>query len=205
MIKQYIAIAVIIIAIAALCLLGFRACVKESGVAEAPDEQVTETRAVIDSIRSIGQWELTSIDMNVEVDTMQKRWLGLVKDNLRRRYYGTLSIGIDMAAAAPDCYRPANADTVYVTLPDVALLDTNFIDESQTEILSSQNDDFERNSQVKKEMLARARHKMMSAATSDTTLVRCRQRATDALTRRLQGIGYKAVIVRFTPNGKQQE
>ena len=48
-----------------------------------------------------------------------------------RRYYGTLRLGIDLRDCSEEWIR-TEKDTIYVTIPEVRLLDYNFIDEAKT-------------------------------------------------------------------------
>lgn len=188
-------------ALAAVVLLavlwfGLRWAMKETGISTSQEERVEQTAAVMDSIRSIGQWELAYIDTNVQVDTVARRWLGLVKDKLQRRYYGRVSVGIDMRRL-PEEWCVRKEDTVWVILPDVCLLDSNFIDESRTELVLSEDDDLEADKTMKKAMLERARQKMIDAALTPKVSSDARRLATDRMSERFRAIGYGKVVVEF--------
>ena len=177
--------------------LWLRGVVNDSDITlSATDERAEMTPAVIDSIRSIGQWELSTVVLTTEVDTVQKRWLGLVKDHLKRSYTGRMSVGIDLTRLAPQCHT-VEADTIRITLPDVCLLDSNFIDESKTRVIVSDSETMEHDAGISKAMLAKARQRMRHDGVTPDVLSQCRRRATDEITRRLTDIGYKKVIVSF--------
>lgn len=188
-------------ALAAVVLLavlwfGMKWMLKDTGISTSQEERVEQTKAVMDSIRSIGQWELTYVDTNVQVDTVVKRWLGFVNDKLQRRYYGRLSVGMDMQKLPEDwCVR--TKDTVRLMLPDICLLDSNFIDESRTVLVLSENDDIEADKSIKKAMLERAKSKMIQTAVTPRVVSDARRLATDRMSERFRAIGYETVVVEF--------
>ncbi|MCM1078600.1 MAG: DUF4230 domain-containing protein [Bacteroidales bacterium] len=194
--KRYLYMALAAVALLAVLWLGMKWMLNGSGISTSQEERVEQTAAVMDSIRSIGQWELTYIDTNVQVDTVVKRWFGFVNDKLQRRYYGRLSVGIDMQKLPEEWCLRSN-DTVRLTLPDVCLLDSNFIDESRTVLVLSENDDIEADKSMKKAMLERAGEKMIRTAVTPQVLSDARRLATDKLSRRFQAVGYEQVIVEF--------
>ena len=194
--KRYMYMALAAVVLLAVLWFGLRWAMKETGISTSQEERVEQTAAVMDSIRSIGQWELAYIDTNVQVDTVARRWLGLVKDKLQRRYYGRGSVGIDMRRLPEGgCVR--KEDTVWVILPDVCLLDSNFIDESRTELVLSEDDDLEADKTMKQAMLERARQKMIDAALTPKVSSDARRLATDRMSERFRAIGYGKVVVEF--------
>lgn len=195
--KLYSILALLATAILLGAWLWLRGVVNDSSVSlSAIDERASMTPAAIDSIRSIGQWELSTVVLTTEVDTVQKRWLGLVKDRLKRSYTGRMSVGIDLRRLAEQCHT-VDADTIRITLPDVCLLDTNFIDESKTRILVSDSEKMEHDAGIAKAMLSKARERMRRQGLTQDVMEQCRHRATDEITRRLTDIGYKKVVVSF--------
>lgn len=194
--KKYLYMALAAVVLLAVLWLGARWALKSTGVSTSQEERVEQTKAVMDSIQSIGQWELTYIDTNVQVDTVVKRWLGLVSDKLQRRYYGRLSVGMDMQKLPEDwCIR--RKDTVRLTLPDICLLDSNFIDESRTVLVLSENDDIEADKAMRKAMLERAKRKMIQTAVTPQVVSDARRLATDRMSERFRAIGYETVVVEF--------
>lgn len=198
-IKQYLVILFAFITVALLAYFMLAYIFRDTKVEAVAEEQIDQTPAVLDSIRSIGQWEVTSMDMNVVVDTIKKRWLGLVKDKVQRRYHGRLSLGIDLSKlpqANEACYT-RDKDTITLILPDVCLLDTNFIDESRTETLVNEDEEFSQQPEVRQAMMQRAKRRMMSDAMSPKNIAECKRQVTDQMSRRFQTIGYKKVVVAF--------
>ena len=90
-----------------------------------------------------------------------------------------------------------SGDTISLVMPDVCVLDSNFIDETKTEILRSDNDDFESRPDVRKAMAERARKKMLAEGLSPVTVSECRHRAEKEVSERLKQIGYAKVEIRF--------
>lgn len=194
--KQYLYMALAAVVLLAVLWFGMKWMLKDTGISTSQEERVEQTKAVMDSIRSIGQWELTYVDTNVQVDTVVKRWLGFVNDKLQRRYYGRLSVGMDMQKLPEDwCVR--TKDTVRLTLPDICLLDSNFIDESRTVLVLSENDDIEADKSIKKAMLERAKSKMIQTAMTPRVVSDARRLATDRMSERFRAIGYETVVVEF--------
>ena len=194
--RFYITAALLCLAVGVAAYLALRSVFSGSSLTTEAEERIERTPAVVDSIRSIGQWELASVELSVDVDTIRKRWIGLVKDEVKRRYTGKLSIGIDMTQLHDSCYA-VSGDTITVTLPAVGLLDTNFIDESRTRTLIADNEEFADNPQVKKAMLEKARRRLAAQGADSKTIADCSQRAASEVTDRFSAIGYATVVVLF--------
>ena len=194
--RFYITAALLCIAVGVAAYLALRYVFSYSSLTTEAEERIERTPAVVDSIRSIGQWELASVELSVDVDTIRKRWIGLVKDEVKRRYTGRLSVGIDMTQLQDSCYA-VSGDTITVTLPAVKLLDTNFIDESRTRTLIADNEEFADNPQVKKAMLEKARRRLAAQGADSETVAECRQRAAAEVKERFSAIGYSTVVVVF--------
>lgn len=195
-IKHYVILGVLLIAICVAAFIGVRSLFAESSAGTTVQVRTEMTPVAIDSIRSIGQWELASIEVSTVIDTVQRRWMGLVKDKLKRSYEGRMSVGIDMEKL-PEKWYHTDADTIFIVFPEIGLLDSNFIDESMTKVIISENEDFEQNGKVKKEMLEKARNRMISEGITSLTLADCKQKAVKEMTERFKAIGYKNVVVDF--------
>ena len=90
------------------------------------DQHIDITPQQIQSIQSIGQWEFLAINDEEIVDTVRERFFS--DNELVRIYYGTLRLGIDLHKAKPRWLRVENDSVVVATLPNIELLDRNFID-----------------------------------------------------------------------------
>ena len=89
----------------------------------------------VESIKSIGQWEFLAISNEEIMDTVrQHKVLGHVvsEDELTRIYKGTLRLGIDMRKLK-EGWIEMQGDTAVAVIPDIELLDKDFIDEAGTE------------------------------------------------------------------------
>lgn len=202
-IKQYLILAVLLIAICVAAFIGVRSIFAESGAGTETEERTQMTPVVIDSIRSIGQWELASIELTTTIDTVQKRWMGLVKDKVRCSYQGRMSVGIDMKTL-PEKWYHTDKDTIFLRYPDICLLDSNFIDESMTRVVLSENDDFAQNAKVKKGMLEKARSRMIKEGITSLVVAECKEKAVRETTERFKAIGYKNVVVDFGTDGAKE-
>lgn len=188
--KLYVIAVVAAITVVVVAWLLLRPAVEESGVETvATNEQVTSTRAVLDSIRSIGQWELMSIDAKVDVDTTGKAMMGLMDTKLQRRYHGRISIGIDLQKAEI-------RDSMFI-LPHAAVLDNDFIDESLTELIVCENQDMEQSPAIKAAMLKKAKRMMLRDVVKPSILADCDKKAAEDVRKRLESLGVKYVSVTF--------
>ena len=95
------------------------------------DPFIDLTPQQIRKIEEIGEWEFLTVQQEVVTDTLRK---GLFSDDrLVSIYTGTLRFGIDLRLTSPD-WITSHADTVFLKLPKVRLLDRRFIDETRTRI-----------------------------------------------------------------------
>ncbi len=102
---------------------------KQPIVSVGTNGNTVSTPMEVENVKSIGQWEFLTLSDEEIVDTVRH---GLFGDNeLSRIYYGTLRLGSDLGKAGDDFVR-ANNDSVVVTLPEITLLDNQFIDEART-------------------------------------------------------------------------
>ena len=200
----YLVAIVAFLSIAAATYFALRHVTRHDEVAIVQEEQVDETPALVDSIRAIGEWQLTYLDIETQIDTVRSRWLGLVHDKVVRRYYGHVSLGIDMQKLSADWYY-RHGDSISLTLPKVRILDQNFIDESRTKLVEADDDEFEQDPQTKQDMLDRAHRIMLQRASTHEVLSKAERQATNRLTRRFQNIGYKHVEVYFGDTSAAKE
>ncbi len=113
----------------ALVLLWVICSIDKNMVTAGRTEKVMLTPTQIKSIESIGEWEFLAVSDEEIVDTVKH---GLFSDaELIRIYYGTLRLGIDLGKVRKDWLR-IEGDTLYACLPQVCLLDSDFIDEART-------------------------------------------------------------------------
>ena len=119
------AVAVLLIAVS----FWLKSVTKDSHVDFGTDTAIDMTPTQIQSIKAIGEWEFLSVSAEELVDTVRK---GLFRDDeLVRIDYGTLRLGVNMHQVKRGWLQVAG-DSVTVTLPQVGLLDKDFIDEART-------------------------------------------------------------------------
>lgn len=188
------AIAILFLAIAGYLALFFFGKFKES---MTPDITITEhtdvymTPAQIESIRDIGQWEFLTIDNEELVDTMRR---GLIfDDHLVRLYYGTLRLGINLSTLDSTSIT-TDGNTLILSLPDVHLLDENFIDEARTRTFheSGQWSGKDRN-----DLYRRAQQRMKDRTLTTTNLSNARRLAEAQIQQLLHAMGFEQVRIEF--------
>lgn len=127
--RAYKALWLIVAILVLILIFVFMFSWKTDAVEVGADKSIGNTPVTIERMRQIGEWEFLAVSDEEMVDTVVKRLLS--KDELIRVYYGELRLGIDMRELADDAITHSG-DTVVVTLPQVKLLDENFIDEART-------------------------------------------------------------------------
>jgi len=94
------------------------------------DDGINITPVQITAMKRIGEWEFLTITDEELADTTRR---GIFSDDhLIRIYYGKLRLGINMHKVGPR-WITAAGDSITVRLPDVELLDEDFIDEACTQ------------------------------------------------------------------------
>lgn len=186
--KLTIMLASLAIIAVVICLVWFCNATKESTLSFSSNEEIDFTPTIVERMRSIGQWEFLSISDEELIDTVRTGFF--TDDELVRIYYGTLSIGIDLRDCSKD-WISTEGDTIFVTLPEVKLLDQNFIDEASSrsffETGSWSNKD-------RKAMYERARQRMLSRCLTEENLNTARLNAKDQIGKMLRPIAEPKVI-----------
>ena len=186
--KLTIMLASLAIIAVVVCLVWFCNATKESTLSFSSNEEIDFTPTTVERMQSIGQWEFLSISDEELIDTVRTGFF--TDDELVRIYYGTLSIGIDLRDCSKD-WISTEGDTIFVTLPEVKLLDQNFIDEASSrsffETGSWSNKD-------RKAMYERARQRMLSRCLTEENLNTARLNAREQIGRMLRPIAEPKVI-----------
>lgn len=186
--KLTIMLASLAIIAVVVCMVWFCNATKESTLSFSSNEEIDFTPTIVERMRSIGQWEFLSISDEELIDTVRTGFF--TDDELVRIYYGTLSIGIDLRDCSKD-WISTEGDTIFVTLPEVKLLDQNFIDEASSrsffETVSWSNKD-------RKAMYERARQRMLSRCLTEENLNTARLNAREQIGRMLRPIAEPKVI-----------
>ena len=158
-------------------------------------ERINITPIRVQDIRDIGQWEFLSISDEELVDTLQEHWWR--NKELIRIYRGTLRIGIDLSKAKAEWIH-LKGDTAIVELPDVHLLDDNFIDEANSDPF------YEAGSwtQADREALYRKAKKLMyERCYTQENLQTARDNALEQLEQFVHAMGFEHVIIKLGVGG----
>ncbi|MBQ9651549.1 MAG: DUF4230 domain-containing protein [Prevotella sp.] len=184
--KKFIIIAAIMVVIAVGTLWFCTSLSKtEISLTQQDDDRLSPT--LITSIQDIGEWEFLSIHDEELVDTVRR---GIFSDDeLIRIYYGTLRLGMNMKKVRPHWIR-TEGDSISITLPPVALLDDEFIDEARTmafyESGSWSNEDREA-------MYHRAEAKMRQRCLTAENMRTAEGNATQQFRQLLRSMGFKRI------------
>lgn len=165
--------------------------VRSSRVEITADQRIDITPEQIQSIKAIGEWEFLSISDEEMVDTIRK---GIFSDDhLVRIYYGTMRLGINLKQVESG-WISTNGDTLNIMLPQIALLDKDFIDEARTKSF------FESGSWSPKDreaMMRRAYQRMLQRGLTPQNLEAARLNGDAQVRQVMQSMGFKFIKVRF--------
>jgi hypothetical protein len=164
---------------------------KDNHLSLGTDNAIDITPEQIASIKAIGQWEFLSISTEELVDTTRK---GFLKDDqLVRIYYGTLRLGIDLGKVS-DGWIQTRGDSVVVTLPQVGLLDPDFIDEARTKAFYETGAWSPKDREL---LYKKARRQMIRHSMTAENLASARDNADAQFRQLLKAMGYHNIVVRF--------
>ena len=189
--KIYIALGLVAVIVVAGLVWRLIDEVKDAKIEVVSDNKIDITPEVIQSIKSIGEWEFLSIADEEMVDTIRK---GIFSDDhLVRIYYGQLSIGVNMHKVGPR-WIEATGDSVTVTLPKVELLDNDFIDEARTKSFYESG----RWSAADREAMYRRAYSMMKRNCLNAKNIRTAEMNAEAQMKKIMmQLGFKTVNVKF--------
>lgn len=165
--------------------------VRSSRVEITADQRIDITPEQIQSIKAIGEWEFLSISDEEMVDTIRK---GIFSDDhLVRIYYGTMRLGINLKQVESG-WISTNGDTLNIMLPQIALLDKDFIDEARTKSF------FESGLWSPKDreaMMRRAYQRMLQRGLTPQNLEAARVNGDAQVRQVMQGMGFKHVKIQY--------
>lgn len=170
----------------------------ESIVAVKHTEAIEQTPEEVRALRDIGQWEFLAISTEELVERHEAHTFG--DKHLVKVFRGKLRLGIDMKQASADWFTVdsiASADgsrSVTLLLPDVALLDSAFIDEAQT---TTFYEDGRFDAKAKQALYDEAVKAMKARALTEENLATARKAAKEQFTHIFQALGYAHVNVKF--------
>ena len=156
------------------------------------DQHIDITPQQIQSIQSIGQWEFLAYNDEEIVDTLRERFFS--DNELVRIYYGTLRLGIDLHKAKPRWLRVENDSVVVATLPNIELLDRNFIDEARTQSFFESGN---WSAEDREKLYNRAYQKMLKRCFTKENIATTENNARKHFEKMLNAMGYKNVRVEF--------
>ena len=165
--------------------------VRSSRVEITADQRIDITPEQIQSIKAIGEWEFLSISDEEMVDTIRK---GIFSDDhLVRIYYGTMRLGINLKQVESG-WISTNGDTLNIMLPQIDLLDKDFIDEARTKSF------FESGSWSPKDreaMMRRAYQRMLQRGLTPQNMEAARVNGDAQVRQVMQGMGFKHVKIQY--------
>lgn len=197
--KIYIALGLVAVIVVAGLVWRLIDEVKDAKIEVVSDNKIDITPEVIQSIKSIGEWEFLSIADEEMVDTIRKGIF--TDDHLVRIYYGQLSIGVNMHKVGPR-WIEAMGDSVTVTLPKVELLDNDFIDEARTKSFYESG---KWSAADREAMYRRAYHLMKRNCLNAKNIRAAEMNAETQMTNIMKGLGFRAVTVRFDNKNTQTQ
>ncbi|WP_028902246.1 DUF4230 domain-containing protein [Prevotella sp. P6B4] len=189
--KIHIIIGVVVVIAVIAVFFWVKSALKSNYIEIGSNENIEPTPTQIQSIRDIGEWEFLSISAEEMVDTVRKGFFS--DDELVRIYYGTLRLGIDMQQLSDDAIT-VKADSVQVTLPEVSLLDKDFIDEAKTKSFYESGKWSPKDHEA---LYRKAQNQMLTHCLTPENLTAAQTNAESQLSNLFRSLGYKNVILRF--------
>ena len=165
--------------------------VKDAKLEVVSDNKIDISPEVVQSIKSIGEWEFLSIADEEMVDTIRK---GIFSDDhLVRIYYGQLSLGVNMHKVGPR-WIEAVGDSVTVTMPKVELLDNDFIDEARTKSFYESG---KWSAAAREAMYRRAYALMKKNCLTPKNIRTAQNNAESQMQNVMKSLGFRVVTIRF--------
>ena len=183
-------LALIILLVGGIVWLFF--AIKQTKVGVDIDQRIDITPEQITSIKAIGEWEFLSIADEELIDTIRKGIF--TDDHLVRIYYGTVRLGINMHQVGPNWIQ-SKGDTLDVVLPDIGLLDRDFIDEARTKSFYESG----RWSHEDREALYRkAYRQMLDHCLTPENISTARQNGEAQFRRMMKVMGYQNIRIKWS-------
>lgn len=158
--------------------------------------EIDNTPQIVQKIKQIGEWEFLSVTSEELVDTTaSNKVIGIKigKDKqLVRVYTGTLRFGIDTKEMAEQSFEVVD-DTLVVTLPEIKLLDENFIDEAKT-VAFYENGSW--SDQDRQKLYEKAVRQMKENNVTPANLSKARSNAIEQMNVMLKAMGAKRYKIR---------
>lgn len=164
---------------------------KDNSISIGTNQQIDITPTQIQSIKNIGQWSFLTINDEEMIDTVRTGFFS--DDQLVRIYYGTLQLGIDMNDTSDEWITRSN-DSIIILLPEVRLLDKNFIDEARTRSFMESG---KWRSADRHALYRRAQAAMIRRCVTPANLRSAEQQAATQFDELMRAMGFNNVIIRF--------
>lgn len=164
---------------------------KDNSISIGTNQQIDITPTQIQSIKNIGQWSFLTINDEEMIDTVRTGFFS--DDQLVRIYYGTLQLGIDMNDTSDEWITRSN-DSIVILLPEVRLLDKNFIDEARTRSFMESG---KWTSADRHTLYRRAQAAMIRRCVTPANLRSAEQQAATQFDELMRAMGFNNVIIRF--------
>lgn len=164
---------------------------KDNSISIGTNQQIDITPTQIQSIKNIGQWSFLTINDEELIDTVRTGFFS--DDQLVRIYYGTLQLGIDMNDTSDEWITRSN-DSIIILLPEVRLLDKNFIDEARTRSFMESG---KWTSADRHALYRRAQAAMIRRCVTPANLRSAEQQAATQFDELMRAMGFNNVIIRF--------
>lgn len=161
---------------------------------------IAQTPEEVRALRNIKQWEFLAVESEELIEHHEAHTLR--DKHLVNIYRGTVRIGIDMQKAHDDWFSTDSAQNVTLRLPDVSLLDENFIDEART---TTFHEDGTFSAQVKQNLYHQAAETMKKHALTPENLAIAREAAKDQFSRIFTALGYQKVSISFVAEQKHDK
>ena len=184
-----------LLVLCALAFVGYR--IKKvyfdgDGLFAEQKQAIDSTPEEIRALRDIGQWEFLSVDTEELVEKHESSLLSTQKQ-LVCVYRGTLRIGIDMSNLPVDWCK-VQGKTVLLHLPDVGLLDGDFINDTRTTVFVQEGN---WNADAKQQLRTQAAEAMKRRALSAENLSLARRNAEEQFRKLFTALGYNDVNIVF--------
>lgn len=164
---------------------------KDNSISIGTNQQIDITPTQIQSIKNIGQWAFLTINDEEMIDTVRTGFFS--DDQLVRIYYGTIQLGIDMNDTSDEWITRSN-DSIVILLPEVRLLDKNFIDEARTRSFMESG---KWTSADRHALYRRAQAAMIRRCVTPANLRSAEQQAATQFDELMRAMGFNNVIIRF--------
>lgn len=157
------------------------------------NEHIDATPMEVKAIKDVAQWEMLSVSTEEMVEWHAHHTFST--DHLVRIYQGTLRLGVDMRQAADDWFTLLPDSSVRLLLPPIALLDSNFIDETRTRSF------YEKGTvspKVLDNLYEQAKAQMIKRCVTPQNIHIAQEKAQSEFTRIFNNLGFQRVSITFS-------